>query len=180
VWTIVSDLLTEPQRIRVAMENLIEQERASAPRDLDSEAKAWTQKMDECTRLRKAYQDQQAAGLMTLQELGAKLEELEERRKTAGRGLVALRNHQQRVEELEQDRDALLQSMAEMVPGALDDLTGEEKNRLYRMLRLEVTPAEEGYEVRGAFCTPGPTSRGLRRKGMKQAEVDVTPRADGP
>ncbi len=34
--------------------------------------------MAEYTRLRSAYQDQQASGLMTLQELGAKLEELEE------------------------------------------------------------------------------------------------------
>jgi len=33
-----------------------------------------------------------------------------------------------------------------------EDLDGEEKNKLYQMLRLEVTP-EEGYEVSGAFCT---------------------------
>ena len=71
---------------------------------------------------------------------------------------MALRIHQQRVEELEKDRDTLLQSMAEMVPGALEELDGEEKNRLYQMLRLEVTPSEEGYEVSGAFCTSGLTS----------------------
>jgi hypothetical protein len=41
------------------------------------------------------------------------------------------------------------------VPGALDNLDGEEKNRLYQMLRLEVTPSEEGYQVSGAFCTSG-------------------------
>ncbi len=92
---------------------------------------------------------------MTLQELGAKLEELEEGRKEAERKLMALRSHQQRVEELEKDRDALLQSMSETVLGALEDLDGEEKNRLYQMLRLEVTPSGEGYEVSGAFCTLG-------------------------
>jgi hypothetical protein len=59
---------------------------------------------------------------------------------------------------LEKDRDALLQTMAETVPGALDDLDGEEKNKLYQMLRLEVTPSEVGYEVSGAFCTSGLTS----------------------
>jgi hypothetical protein len=37
----------------------------------------------------------------------------------------------------------------------LDNLHGEEKNRLYQMLRLEVTPSEEGYKVSGAFCTSG-------------------------
>ncbi len=78
---------------------------------------------------------------------------------------MALRGHQQRVEELEKDRDALLQSMSETVLGTLDDLDGEEKNRLYRMLHLEATPSEEGYEVRGAFCTSGLTSPLTRRKG---------------
>jgi hypothetical protein len=39
----------------------------------------------------------------------------------------------------------------------LEDLDGEEKNRLYRMLRLEVTPSGERYEVSGAFCTLGLT-----------------------
>ena len=101
---------------------------------------------------------------MTLQELGARLEELEEARTVAERELTALRSHQQRVEELEKDRDALLQSMCEMVPDALDDLDGEEKNRLYQTLRLKVTPSEEGYEVNGAFCTLGLTSPLGQRK----------------
>jgi hypothetical protein len=140
------------------MEALIKRERESEPRNLDREAKVWTKKLAEYTRLRSAYQDQQAAGLMTLQELGAKLEELENGRRKAERELTALTAHQQRVEGLENDRDALLQSMFEIVPGALDDLDGEKKNRLYQMLRLEVTPSEEGYEVSGAFCTSGLTS----------------------
>ena len=76
----------------------------------------------------------------------------------AERELMALRSHQQRVEELEKDRDALLQSMSDMVLGTLDDLADEEKNRLYQMLRLEVTPSEDGYKVSGAFCTSGLTS----------------------
>jgi site-specific DNA recombinase len=157
VWEFVSALLTDPEKIRSGMEALIEQERATEPRDLEREAKFWTKKLAECTRLRSAYQDQQAAGLVTLQELGAKLEELEGGRREAERELTALKAHQQRVEELEKGRDALLQSMTEAVSGALDDLDGEEKNRLYQMLRLEVTPSEEGYEVGGAFCTSGLT-----------------------
>ena len=158
VWAFVSDLLKDPERIRAGMETLIEQARAAEPRDLNREAKVLTKKVAEYTHLRSAYQDQQAAGLMTLQELGARLEELEEARTVAERELTALRSHQQRVEELEKDRDALLQSMCEMVPGAVDDLDGEEKNGLYRMLHLEVVPSEEGYEVSGAFCTSGLTS----------------------
>jgi hypothetical protein len=70
-------------------------------------------------------------------------------RSAAGRR--RLKAHQQHVDNLEKDRDALLQSMSETVPSALDDLDGEDKNRLYQMLRLEVTPSEEGYEVSDAF-----------------------------
>ena len=40
-----------------------------------------------------------------------------------------------------------------MVPDALDILSVEERNRVYRMLRLEVTPVSDGLEVSDAFCT---------------------------
>ena len=43
--------------------------------------------------------------------------------------------------------------MAQIVPEVLNSLTGEERNRIYGMLRLEVYPASTGYEVNGAFCT---------------------------
>ena len=50
-----------------------------------------------------------------------------------------------------EDSDALLEAMAETVPDALGSLTGEERNKVYRMLRLEVTPTPEGYSVTGAL-----------------------------
>jgi hypothetical protein len=56
-------------------------------------------------------------------------------------------------------RDALLESMAKKVLEALDSLTGEEKSRIYRMLRLEVTPTTEGCDVSGALCTSLTPSR---------------------
>jgi hypothetical protein len=61
--------------------------------------------------------------------------------------------HRRRVQELAHDRDALLEDMAAMVPEALDSLTGKEKNRVYRMLRLEATLTAEGYDLSGALCT---------------------------
>ena len=62
--------------------------------------------------------------------------------------------------ELEADRDALLASYAEVVPGALDSLSGEERMRVYEMLQVEVKPDPEGYEVSGAFCSKRPMGRG--------------------
>jgi site-specific DNA recombinase len=154
VWGLVSDLLVDPERIRSGMERLIEQERTTHVGDPEQEAEAWARKIAECDRRRCAYQDQQAAGLMTLEELGAKLKELESARTSAERELVALKDRRRRVEELEEDRDALLESLAGMLPKALDDITGEERSRIYQMLRLEVMPVPQGgYEVSGALCT---------------------------
>ena len=44
--------------------------------------------------------------------------------------------------------------MAEMVPDALEGLTPQERNKVQRMLRLEVAPFEKGYELSGAFVVP--------------------------
>jgi hypothetical protein len=80
----------------------------------------------------------------TLEELEARLKELESARTSAEREFVALKDRRRRVEELQEDRDALLESLAGMLPEALDDLTGEERCRIYQMLRLEVMPVPQG------------------------------------
>jgi site-specific DNA recombinase len=156
LWQIVSSLLTDPERTRIGFERLIEQERSSARRgDPEREAKAATETIAECARLRGAYQDQQAAGLMTLDELGSKLSQLEEMRLHAERAIAAVRDSQKRIEALQRDRDALLEAYSETVPEDLESLTGEERNTLYRKLQIEVTPAPDGlYDVVGALCTP--------------------------
>jgi hypothetical protein len=94
--------------------------------------------------------DQQATGLMSLEAPGSKLGGLEESRKLVHAELAAVRTREKRVEELENDRDALLESGAGAVPEALGRLTGQEKNKPYRMLRLEVMPTVEGFNVAGA------------------------------
>ena len=120
VWSFVSRLMQDPEAIRRGMKHLIEREQIAQTDNPEREAQTWLQKIDECDRRRSAYQDQQAAGLMTLQELGAKLNELENIRKTAEQELVALKTHQRRMDELEKDYVALLESMAQIVPEALN------------------------------------------------------------
>jgi len=150
VWDFVCGLLKHPERIRAGMDRLIDQERVGRRYDPEREAAVWAEKAAECARLRGAYQDQQAAGLMTLAELGPKLEELESIRRMAEAEIAALADQEKRVEELERDRDDLLLAYAGAVPEDLDLLDGEERNRVYRMLRLEITPREDGsLDVRG-------------------------------
>jgi hypothetical protein len=50
-------------------------------------------------------------------------------------------------------------SHAEVVPEALDGLSGEERMRVYEMLQLEVKPDTEGYEVSGLLCKRRPRGR---------------------
>jgi hypothetical protein len=88
--------------------------------------------------------------------------------------LAALEHTQQKAEELREDRDTALDSLAASIPEALDGLTGEEINTVYRKLRLRVVPSEEGYDATGVLCTLGPTPRGRRdRRGRR--DTDCTP-----
>jgi hypothetical protein len=112
-----------------------------------------------------------AKGLMTFEELGERLRELEEARNTAERELEALRSYRQRVKEIERDKEALLQSYAGIASEALGSLSPEERREIYKILRLRVLVNEDGrIEATGAFgaspevCTPGsPPSRRVRR-----------------
>ena len=58
------------------------------------------------------------------------------------------------MEELERDKNALLESYAGMAPEALDILTPEERHRVYRMLRLRVMAHVDGtLELSGALVS---------------------------
>ena len=77
--------------------------------------------------------------------------------------LEALEAREERVAQLEKDRAALLASMSEKLPKQLHDLTTEEKNQVYRMLRLGITPASQGCQVSGALVPSCALIRGLPR-----------------
>jgi site-specific DNA recombinase len=152
VWSLVYNILKDPEQLRHDLDAMIEQERSAGHRgDPEREARTWLNKLAEVDRKRSAYQDQQAEGLITLEELRGKLAALEEARETAHKELVALRNHEESIAELEADRDALLGYYEKTALEALDSLTPEERRRFYGMLRLKVTIAPDGYtELRGA------------------------------
>ena len=88
---------------------------------------------------------------MTLEELATRIEKLDDARKVAEAEITALQRSQKRTEELKEDREAVLAYPTDLVPQALDSLTGEERNRLYRMLHIEITPTSEGFNATGVF-----------------------------
>ncbi len=115
-------------------------------------------------RKRSGFQNLAAEGLITFDELRAKLAELEEIRETAERELQTLKHRQRHRAELERDKDAVLEYYARLTPEVLDGLTSEERHRFYKLLRLRVTAYSGGsLEVSGAFgegarvCNTEPT-----------------------
>jgi DNA repair exonuclease SbcCD ATPase subunit len=108
-----------------------------------------------------------AEGLINFDELRTKLATLLETCETAGRELAALEDRRNRLKDLENDAATLLESYASMVPKALGSLEAEERNHVYKMLRLKVSAYHGGtLEVNGTFGS------GLR---VSEIETSSTP-----
>ena len=150
MWNLLSTLLIDPEMLRTGLEEMMDQERSRSRNYPDHEAKAWLERLAEADRLRAGYQELAAKGLMTIEELSARLEELETTRRTASDELEAIRRRAERLEGLEQDRDALMEFYAGALPEELERLKPEERRRVYGMLRLEVSARPDGtLEVHG-------------------------------
>ncbi len=131
---------------------MIELERESMCGDPEREVTVWLAKLSEVDRKRSGFQDMAAEGLITFDELRAKLASLEEIRETAERELEALGARREHLERLERDVETLLETYARMAPEALETLTPEERHTLYKMLRLRVLVHVDGtMEIGGTF-----------------------------
>jgi site-specific DNA recombinase len=181
VWEVVSGILKDPEQLRADLDAMIEQERNGHRGDPEKETKLWAEKLAELDRQRARAQEGYLAGAFEINELRAKLAELDDARKTAERELEALRGHDEYLDGLEKDRNALLDSLVDVAPDALDSLTPEERHQAYRMLRLIVSAnPDSSLEVTGAFgealCTsesgPSPSSSATRapsRRGRRRS-----------
>jgi hypothetical protein len=115
----------------------------------------WAQKLAEVDLKRSRFQDMAAEGLISFDELKAKLAELKETREGAKHEVNRLERSRERIAQLELGKEELLKSYAEMVPDGLDTFTPEERHhQVYRRLRLRVLAYPDGkLEANGAFGT---------------------------
>jgi site-specific DNA recombinase len=165
VWGFVSDLLKDPKRLREGLEEMIERERHEVGGDPDREAQAWADKLAAATDKRSRLQDMAAEGLITFDELGAKLMALENECELASQELEILEDRRARLRDLESDKDTVLDRYTGLLPEALDGLAPEERHDVYRMLKLRVNMHPSGMlEVSGVlgedleFCESEPSS----------------------
>jgi hypothetical protein len=152
VWSFITGLLLNPGPLREGLDEMMKRERAGNHGNPEEEAAVWLDRLTDVERKRASFQDMAAEGLITFDELRAKLAALEETRQTARSELVALEGRTERLRALERDREALLENYAEMMPEALDVLEPEERHRVYNMLRLRAVAFPDGaLEVSGAL-----------------------------
>ncbi len=140
----VAGLLADPGRVRESFEARIRLERPRAWGTPDGKTGVWLDRLAEVDRMRSGYQAMAASGLMTFDELGARLDELEAARRTALQELEAARGRLEEVKGLERDRNALLEAHAGAPPESLESLHPEERHAVYRALRLAVRIGADG------------------------------------
>jgi hypothetical protein len=138
--------------VREGFEARIRLERPRSRGAPDGETGVWLGRLAGVDRMRGAYQAMAARGLMTFDELGARLDGLEASRGTALRKLEAARGRLEGAEGLERDRDALLEAHAGAPPGSPESLPPEGRRAVYRALRLAVRVGADGaLTVGGVF-----------------------------
>jgi DNA repair exonuclease SbcCD ATPase subunit len=152
VWAFIRDLLADPGRLRAGFDNLIEREHTHSRNGSEGASKTLHKRLEEIAHKRARAQDLTLDGLLTREELRAKLSELDEAKEAVEKELAAYTQRAERLKTLEQDRDATLAAFVESVPEELDRLAPEERHRIYKMLRLRINVEGDGQtEISGAL-----------------------------
>ncbi|MDP8899713.1 MAG: recombinase zinc beta ribbon domain-containing protein [Actinomycetota bacterium] len=164
----------------------------------ERQTKQWAEQLAATDRKRAGYQDQAAAGLMTLDELRARLGELDEQKAQAERELDRLRDTQQQMDYLD-DLPGLIEGYLRDLPQMIAapvhrrDEDGGDALDIYTVTpdttqpRPEVDQEAMGRKYRGLYDDLGlkavRTADGLEISwnfGQKVSKNCVSPRCTGP
>ena len=144
VWKAVSAALQRPERLRAGLEKMIESKRALLATNPDEQIARWTNEVEKARAKRARYQDQEVEGLMTREELRAKLAKLDETVKLAETEMGKLRRHEGGLRDLQKGGEELLERYARLVPKELEDLSSAQRRHVHQLLRIEVRVPREG------------------------------------
>jgi hypothetical protein len=115
----------------------------------------WAEKLAEADAKRVRFQHAYAEGIIGLDDLKARLAELDDARTSAEQEIAALEARLEHIRSLEEDRDAVLADLEVMAPKVLECLDPEERHRFYKMLRLRVRLwPDRSLQITGAFPEP--------------------------
>jgi len=154
VWEVVRGLLTDPERLRRGLEEMIRVEKSHAAGDPAREAPLWASKVEQIERKRSGFQDMAAEGLITFHELREKLEALSRDHERAKAELETIADRGRKLKALERDASEILGSYASTIPNQLEALGPEERHRVYKLLKLRAEAQRDGsVKMRGVLDT---------------------------
>jgi hypothetical protein len=152
--------MKDPEQQREDLEMMIELENRASRSDPELETKAWLDKLAEADAECRGYIKLAAKGHISETELERELVELEETREIVQSELSVIQNRNKLIEQLERDKEALLENYANIAPEALDFLMLEERHQLYKVLRHSVViRPDANLEVGGVFREGVPLSK---------------------
>lgn len=117
---------------------MLTREKASVPRGPGEDEEGWLKKLSELRVQEERLLDFYLEGKLDLDRYEARISQIKRSRKTVEEKLLHIKNRTAHIERLEHDRDALLSHYVHIAAMRLDELEPEERNRVYKMLRLTV------------------------------------------
>jgi hypothetical protein len=155
-WEVVSSALRHPDRLRAGLEKMIESRRESLATKPDEQIARWAAEAQKAKAKRARYQDQEAEGLMTREELRTKLTKLDETLGLAEAEIDKLKGHEEAFRELQRGGEELLERYARLVPEELEHLSAAERRHIHQLLQIEVRVPREGeIGIRLPFVSKG-------------------------
>ena len=146
-WETVSSILLRPDLLKAGLEKVMESEKQALATEPEEQIARWAEHVERAKIKRSRYQDQEAEGLLTREELRSKLVELDETMRLAEAELEKLRRHEERIRAMEEAGEELIERYAKLIPEELEDLFPAERRRIYQMLQVSISVPKEG-EIR--------------------------------
>jgi hypothetical protein len=123
---------------------MVKQEKALIYRGPGEDGRTWLKKLAELEIQEERLLDLYLENKLEMGRYERHLAQIKQSRKTVEDELARVEGRAAHVERLERDRDALLNYHSRIVPGHLDALEPDERNRVYKMLDLTVLAHENG------------------------------------
>jgi site-specific DNA recombinase len=157
VWSFVSRVLKDPERLRRGMNELLDRESTSSSRGPGEDEEGWLKKLSEFEVQEERLLDLYLEGKLESDRYESRVSQLKRSRIAVQGELEHIRHRTTRIEDLQRDRDALLSHYSQIAVEHLDKLEPEERNRVYKMLDLKVLAHRDGnlevkWTLGGSLC----------------------------
>jgi hypothetical protein len=142
IWRKVSAVLKSPDRLRRGLERMIERERGQ--QDPTEEIVRLSRVLDEIEAKRVRFQHLYAEGVIGMDDLRARLSEIDATHSEAERHMDDLEARRKRLKELEHDMEEILASYEDLIRERLKERSPEDRNGLYGRLNLSARVPRSG------------------------------------